>query len=248
MRITGVPNKYEILQQYYLEENGKEITYNEAISLYYELNGDEKENFLKYYNDFCKEYYENDNVEYQPLDENGYNWKNTKDSNGYNQLAKNEIRIKYTLEAYAKEQGLTLDPQWAEYSAEEIIQMENNGVNIPQDVLDMAHTIYETTSTNFISTTTDAEDEATTEKEPFLELIPKAVQKIEKCDENNEKISDKIEELLPEKIKNEIKEIEKKIGEVFLSLQGYEKLIKEWNKIQTKINNGEALSDKEAQK
>ena len=248
MRITGVPNKYEILQQYYLEENGEQITYNEAITLYYELNGDDKENFLKYYNDYCKEYYENDNIEYQPIDENGYTWKNAKSgSNGYNQLAKNDIRIKYTLEAYAKERGLTLDPQWAGYSAEEIIQMENNGVNIPQDVLDMAHSIYETSSTNYISTTTNAEDEATSEQESFLELVPKAVQKIEKCEENNEKISDKIDELLPEKQKRE-REFSDKIKEQMQSLEKYEALIKEWNKIQTKINNGEALSDKEAQR
>ena len=195
MRITGIPNKYEILQQYYLEENGKEITYNEAVNLYYQLNAEEKEDFVKYYNDYCKEFYGNDSVEYEPIDANGYSWKDP--SNHSKGSKTNDIKTKYTLEAYAKENGLVIDPQWAGYSAEEIIQMENNGVNIPQDVLDIAHTIYETSASNYISTDADEQEEPTSEKEPLLDLIPKTVKKIEKCEQNNEKISDIIDELLP---------------------------------------------------
>ncbi len=245
MRIPGVLNKYEILQQYYLE-NGEQITYDEAIELYYELEGDEKDDFLNYYNDYCKEYYGNDSVDYEPVDENGYNWRDFSE-NGYESSRKNNIKVKYTLEAYAKEQGLTIDSKWALYSAEEIIQMENSGVNIPKDVLEIAHSIYESTTTNYVSTTTDAEDNATAEKEPFLELVPKAAKKIEKCEENNEKISDAIDELLPEKNRRE-RALKDKMNDQRKSLEEYEAFVKEWNKIQTKINNGEALSDKEAQR
>ena len=125
MRITGVPNKYEILQQYYLDENGEQITYNEAITLYYELEGEEKDNFVKYYNDYCKEYFGNDSVEYVPVDANGYSWKKCLDGDIPENLLKNDIKVKYTLDAFAKQQGLTLDPQWAGYSAEEINNMKN---------------------------------------------------------------------------------------------------------------------------
>lgn len=243
MRITGIPNKYEILQQYYLEENGKEITYNEAVNLYYQLNAEEKEDFVKYYNDYCKEFYGNDSVEYEPIDANGYSWKDP--SNHSKGSKTNDIKTKYTLEAYAKENGLVIDPQWAGYSAEEIIQMENNGVNIPQDVLDIAHTIYETSASNYISTDADEQEEPTSEKEPLLDLIPKTVKKIEKCEQNNEKISDIIDELLPQKREREMK-LSDAMEEQRKSLEEYEDLIREWNKIQTKVNNGEVLSDKEA--
>lgn len=247
MRITGVPNKYEILQQYYLDENGEQITYNEAITLYYELEGEEKDNFVKYYNDYCKEYFGNDSVEYVPVDANGYSWKKCLDGDIPENLLKNDIKVKYTLDAFAKQQGLTLDPQWAGYSAEEIIQMENEGVNIPKDVLEIAHSIYDTTGSNYVSSGVDAEDDATSEKEPFLDLVPKAAKKIQKCEENNEKISDAIDELLIEKNKRE-KNFYDRIKEQRQSLQEYEDFIREWNKLQTKINNGEALSDTEAQR
>ena len=248
MRISGIPNKYEILQQYYLEENGEQITYDEAMTRYYDLDAEEREDFVKYYNDYCKEYYGDDSVEYEPLDANGYYWRNvTGGEDKYSNLAKIDTRVKYTLEAYAKEKGLILDPQWAQYSAEEIIQMENTGVNIPKEVLEIAHSIYETTGANYISTSTDAEDGATSEKEPFLELVPKAAKKIEKCEENNEKISDAIDELLPEKREREMK-LEDKMKEQRKSLEEYEDFIREWNRIQNKINNGEALSDSEARR
>lgn len=246
MRVNGIPNKYEILQEYYLELNGEEITYNEAMTRYYELDTDERQDFVNYYNDYCKEYYGDDTIDYEPLDGTGYTWRNAA-SGEFSTLSKNDLRVKYTLDAYAKEQGLTLDPQWAGYSAEEIIQMENNGVNIPKDVLEIAHSIYETTGSNYLTTESEAEENATSEKEPFLELVPKAAKKIQRCEENNEKISDAIDELLPEKNERERK-LKDKMKDQRQSLEEYEALIKEWNKIQTKVNNGEALSDKEAQR
>ena len=37
MRVNGVPNKYEIFQDYYLETNGEEISYSEALDLFYKM-------------------------------------------------------------------------------------------------------------------------------------------------------------------------------------------------------------------
>ncbi len=248
MRVTGIPNKYEILQQYYLDENGEQITYNEALTLYYELEGEERDKFLQYYNDYCKEFYGDDSIEYEPIDSNGYGWKKILNGDGSSSaITKNDIRTKYRLEGYLKQKGLTVDPQWAGYSAEEIIQMENSGVNIPQDVLDAAHSIYESAGINYLTGESNVEEDATSEKEPYLDLIPKAVKKIDKCEENNEKISDAIDELLPEKRRRESM-LKDKMKEQRQSLQEYEDLIREWNRIQTKVNNGEALSDSEAER
>ena len=75
MRVSGIPNKYEILQEYYYEINGEDITYNEAITRYYQLDDNTRTDFLNYYDDYCKEYYGDDSIEYTPLDENGYGWR-----------------------------------------------------------------------------------------------------------------------------------------------------------------------------
>ena len=87
--------------------------------------------------------------------------------------------VKEKFDAYAKENGLTLDPQWAIYSAEEIIQMESEGVAIPQDVLDIAHSIYDQQQAEDAMNEGEEDDdgEAT---DTFLELIPKAVKKMKK--------------------------------------------------------------------
>ena len=158
------------------------------------------------------------------------------------------LDIKYSIEAFAKKTGKILDPQWSGYSAEEIIQMFNDGVNIPQDIVDLANTILQTTSANVEGTDENPDGaEETTEKEPYLALIPKAKKKIEKCNDTNEKISDKIDDLLPEKQKQE-KNLKNKMKEQKDSLREFESQLKEWRRLQDKVNHGEALSDSEAKK
>ena len=115
------------------------------------------------------------------------------------QTTQNAINTKYTLDAYAKENGLVLDPQWAVYSAEEILQMVDEGVNAPQDVVDIANTIMQSTSS--ADQTVEGEDGQEDTTLSFLELIPVAEKKIEKCDKNNEKIEKEIQDLLPEQEK-----------------------------------------------
>lgn len=178
--------------------------------------------------------------------------KEKKDVNVYevssSALKSANIDIKYSIEAFAKKSGKILDPKWAGYSAEEIIQMFNDGVDVPQDVVDIANSILQTTGANVEGTdeNPDGADE-TTEKEPYLELLPKAKKKIEKCNDTNEKISDKIDDLLPEKQKQE-KNLKNKMKEQKDSLREYENQLREWRRLQDKINHGEALSDSEAKK
>ena len=169
--------------------------------------------------------------------------ENVEDIRYVSQTKLNNIATKYTIEAFAKGNGMIIDPQWAQYSAEEIIQMENEGVDIPQDVIDAAHSIYESTANT--SETEEADD--TTEKEPFLDLVPKAQKNIKKCNENNEKIDDKISELLPEENKRQ-KKLKSKMKDQKNSLKEYEEYIREWRRIQNKVNNGEELTDTEAER
>lgn len=181
-------------------------------------------------------------------------WEKTKTTanvyaTGASALKSNSINIKYTIEAYAKKSGKILDPQWSGYSAEEIISMFEDGVDIPQDIVDLANSILQTTGTNVEGSNdpTEEGDDETTEKEPYLDLIPKAKKKIEKCNDTNNKINDKINDLLPEKQKQE-KNFKKKVENQKKSLDEYESQLREWRTLQNKVNNGEALSDSEAKR
>lgn len=276
MQVNSVPNKYEIYQEYYLETNGEQISYTDALRLFSQMNNDERNDFEQYYKD---------ETGYEIIDANGYyfgenaqytesgtkkvkkHWKiqtgdgsfggrateaTEKDVKIYTTNSKKAyIDMKYTIEGYAKEKGIILDPVWSQYSAEEIMRMKNNGVNIPKEIVDIASTILETTATNYESNGEEAEgaedSTETTEKEPFLELIPKAEKKIEKCNENNDKINAEIESILPEKQKQE-RNLAEKMKDQRNSLEEYEKQIREWRTLQDKVNNGEALSDTEAKR
>lgn len=276
MQVNSVPNKYEIYQDYYLVTNGKEISYTEALRLFSQMNNDERNDFEQYYKDEtgyeiidANGYYFGENAQYT---ESGTkkvkkHWKiqtgdgsfggrateaTEKDVKIYTTNSKKAyIDMKYTIEDYAKEKGIILDPVWSQYSAEEIMRMKNNGVNIPKEIVNIASTILETTATNYESNGEEAEEAEdsteTTEKEPFLELIPKAEKKIEKCNENNDKINAEIESILPEKQKQE-RNLAEKMKSQRNSLEEYEKQIREWRTLQDKVNNGEALSDTEAKR
>lgn len=280
MQIQGVPNKYEIFQDFYFEVNGEQISYSDALRLYYQMNDKQKTEFEQYYKD---------ETGYEVIDANGYDIpgnvelktdpsdpnkllvigtktvkKKEKQADGtikyvdktYNIYASNlsninklNLAMQYNIEAYAKKSGKILDPQWSGYSAQEIIQMQQSGVNIPQDIVDIANTIMQSQGANLDSSTEvdEGDSEQITEKETYLDLIPKAKKKIEKCNENNEKLSEQIDELLP-KTKNENKNFEDKIKNQKKALEEYEKQIREWRQLQDKVNNGEALTDTEAQR
>lgn len=270
MRVNGVPNKYEIFQDYYLETNGEEISYSEALDLFYKMDEATKTAFETYYKD---------ETGYEIITANGTSYGDNivvtdtgktkkvktkkkdpdrskkefqgweiKDVKIYSTNAnKAYIDMKYTADGYAKEKGVINDPVWSQYSAEEILQMANNGVNVPKDIVDIANTIQQQTGVNYETANAEEEGSAdeTTEKEGFLELIPKAEKKIAKCNETNEKINDEIEDLLPEKQKQE-RSIKDRMEAKMASLKEYEEQIREWRTLQNKVNNGETLTDKEA--
>lgn len=280
MQIEGMPNKYEIFQDFYLITNGEQISYTDALRLYYQMDNDERVEFEQFYKD---------ETGYEIIDANGYNlppsielttdpenpdellvkgtktvMKKEKQEDGsfkyvektYNVYDSNlsnvnsfNIALKYSIEAYAKKSGKILDPQWSGYSAEEIVQMQQDGVDIPQDIIDIANTIMQSQGSNVESSTEvdEGNPEEVTEKEIYLDLIPKAKKKIEQCNDNNDKLSAQIDELLP-KAQAENQNFEDKIKNQKKALEEYEQQLKEWRKLQDKVNNGEALTDTEAQR
>ena len=266
--IDGVTNKYKVFQEYYFEKNKVELTYSQALSYYSQLSKDELEEFAKYYQD---------ETGYEIITANGTSYGEdaqytdtglkkkvkkkikTKDGSfgGYEtreytvystNANKANIMMKYSMEAYAKKSGQILDPVWSQYSAEEIIAMEDTGVNIPKDILELAHAIQENTSANYDSTgeQTDNPDEAS-EKMPFLEAVKVAQKKIEACEENDNKIEDQINDLMPEKDKQE-RTIKERLKEQEDAFDRFKKIMKDWTNLQDKVNKGEALTTSESKR
>lgn len=266
--IDGVTNKYKVFQEYYFEKNKVELTYSQALSYYSQLSEDELEEFAKYYQD---------ETGYEIITANGTSYGEdaqytdtglkkkvkkkikTKDGSfgGYEtreytvystNANKANIMMKYSMEAYAKKSGQILDPVWSQYSAEEIIAMEDTGVNIPKDILELAHAIQENTSANYDNTgeQTDNPDE-TSEKMPFLEAVKVAQKKIEACEENDNKIEDQINDLMPEKDKQE-RTIKERLKEQEDAFDRFKKIMKDWTNLQDKVNKGEALTTSESKR
>lgn len=266
--IDGVTNKYKVFQEFYYRKNNVQLSYTQALSYYSQLSKEELEEFAKYYQD---------ETGYEVIDANGTSFgedaqytdtgikkkktvkKKTSDGSfgGYEtkeyavystNANKANIMMKYSMEAYAKKTGQILDPVWSQYSAEEIIAMEDTGVNIPKDILELAHAIQENTSANYDNTgeQNDNADE-TSEKMPFLEAVKVAQKKIEACEENDEKIEDQINDLLPEKDKQE-RTLKEKIKEQEDAFDRFKKIMKDWTNLQDKINRGEALTTRESKR
>lgn len=62
------------------------------------------------------------------------------------------------LDASFKKLGKPLDPEWSQYSYEEILQMEDNGVNVPEEFLEWAHSMQSTNTVEYELDTGDVND------------------------------------------------------------------------------------------
>lgn len=263
MRINGNLNKFEMLQNYYLYVKGIQISYEEALKLFNQLDYDTERDFIEYYAEEIgfTLLYETDVNGNLILDDNknpiiksfpfvsfsGYNLDVDVTPESLRICKKSAALISSTIEAYAVKNGIVLDPIWSQYSAEEIIRMENEGVLIPQEVLDIAHTIQESDTSNFEGGDDSENGDESTEKEPFLKLIPKAKKHIEKCEEKENQIDDKINDLMDEN-KQTQRSLTAKFEQQRASLKEYEEKVREWRSLQDKVNNGETLTDREARR
>lgn len=136
------------------------------------------------------------------------------------------------------------DSQWAGYSYEEIIQMENSGVNIPQEVLLWAHAQQESDVTAYevISTTSASDDNSSTEELvgdfDLNSLQTKAKQSVMKATEAEKNTQSVTEEYNKNKdraieIKNENNNSYQK------SMNEISNLTNEWKKLDKKAKNGQ---------
>lgn len=162
------------------------------------------------------------------------------------------------LEGYAAKSGQILDPIWSQYSYEEILQMEENGVLVPKEVSEMAHALQDNDATYYEIAMNDAEqeqsvedenaiqqeDNTATKKASFFELVGKTTAKISQSEEKQEQISQSIRELTP--TANELddkKHLFKKLQKD--ALERLKEIVDEWKTLKDKVKNGEKLSASE---
>lgn len=290
MKAYSTPNKYVIFQNFYKMRKGKDISYNEAVELFHDMDERTRSRFNKFYADEVG--YElttglapyampggydldglhiilsEDDAEKRPVKrkvkqaDGTYKYQSTDaDGNPFFQnywasegtpVTLNALQIKYTIQGFIAKHGLNLEiaAKWLVYSAEEILQMQSNGVNIPQQVVDIAHTILQSSGSTYETNGSEEDNgvgEKTTEKEAFLDLIPKAEKHIEKCNDKHDKIEEKIKDMLDQN-KNDRKTLFEKQKDQLNELEEYESKLREWRTLQDKINNGEELTDSEARK
>ena len=280
MSVKSVPNKYEVFQMYYFTQNNKWLSITDAMQYYYDLTEDEKSDFESYYEEETGYQIVDANgygFSSPKSIENGdgkivanvvgtkkVSSKTTKDGkivtekkdvkiyeSGLSSANKTNIGEKARIDAIAQKRGIILDPVWSGYTAEEIMAMYNDGVNIPQDIVDLASSELEANPLNNTDDTDNVEGEdgvdETTEKEPFIKLIPKAKEKIEECEKNNDKLEQEISDLIPDEQK-QAKDAKDNFKKQRETLEEYQNSVKEYTKLQKKIENGDALTDKETKR
>lgn len=135
------------------------------------------------------------------------------------------------------------DSQWANYSYEEIIQMENSGVKIPQEVLLWAHAQQESDVTAYevISATSTNDDNSSTEELvgdfDVNSLQKKAKQSVTKATEAEKNSQSIVEEY--NKNKDKALSIKKDNDNSYQkSMNEISSLTSEWKKLDTKAKNG----------
>jgi hypothetical protein len=162
-------------------------------------------------------------------------------------------KIQGIIGAIHKKNSETLPVQdiaWAAYSYEEILQMENDGYNIPEDVLLWAHAQQQSDVTDYIvvSEATDSADSSNTEDatgaDELSQLQKVAKENIVKVDDALDKSADKKEEYKEAAlIANFVKR--KNQNSYQEKMQKIESDAKEWKRLDDKKSSGTKLSLKE---
>lgn len=139
------------------------------------------------------------------------------------------------------------DKDWAMYSYEEIIEMEHQGYQIPDDILEWAHAQQESDVTDYVivSDATGTDDGATTDAtsngDQLTSLQKKAQENIIKSEKAIETTNQKVE--VYNTTAKKAKQIKDKKEDTFKdSMNKIEDLTTEWKKLDNKKKNGEKLS------
>lgn len=139
------------------------------------------------------------------------------------------------------------DKDWAMYSYEEIIEMEHQGYQIPDDILEWAHAQQESDVTDYVivSDATGTDDGATTDAtsngDQLTSLQKKAQENIIKSEKAIETTNQKVE--VYNTTAKKAKQIKDKKEDTFKdSMNKIEDITTEWKKLDDKKKNGEKLS------
>ena len=139
------------------------------------------------------------------------------------------------------------DKDWAMYSYEEIIEMEHQGYQIPDNILEWAHAQQESDVTDYVivSDATGTDDGATTDAtsngDQLTSLQKKAQENIIKSEKAIETTNQKVE--VYNTTAKKAKQIKDKKEDTFKdSMNKIEDMTTEWKKLDDKKKNGEKLS------
>lgn len=139
------------------------------------------------------------------------------------------------------------DKDWAMYSYEEIIEMEHQGYQIPDDILEWAHAQQESDVTDYVivSDATGTDDgtttDATSNGDQLTSLQKKAQENIIKSEKAIETTNQKVE--VYNTTAKKAKQIKDKKEDTFKdSMNKIEDMTTEWKKLDDKKKNGEKLS------
>lgn len=162
----------------------------------------------------------------------------------------NAHALKGAFQSMGFNSGKPKDPFWSQYTYEEILNMAENGVMVPQEFVDWAHTMQDSDTTSY-QIELSTEDACTYENlmAQTDNLSPSALQKraqafASKAQAQEELINDKVEETKPilNTVQAEKNDLEKNQA---ASLQKLESLTNEWKSLDRKFKNGNELTDSE---
>ena len=143
---------------------------------------------------------------------------------------------------------------WAQFTYTELIQMEEMGVLIPEEVLAWAHSMQDSDSINYETpeiTNTDDQTSLdsmnTSSNASYPEMKNNALGMVEKSKDNQNDIENEKENIDISKKAAESKNMEAEAAQN-KALSKIENLYKEWEKLQSKIKRGTPLSESEQQR
>ena len=146
--------------------------------------------------------------------------------------------------------GLPTGTKWNQYSYEEILAMEQNGVSIPKEFTDWAHSMQDADATNYVIDESELNNSASLEEvdqateDPQDAITKKAIAYAKKCEQQEEKLDDAVIDLAPKKEKAE--EIQRQAKtEQDNGMKQLTDMAKRWNELDKKLQNGEELTDLE---
>lgn len=163
---------------------------------------------------------------------------------------RNSMELNIGLTAANNYTGLPQDTEWNQFSYEELLAMESDGVNIPQEFLDWAHSMQDSDTTNYVMDESELNNSGSLEEldqntdDPKREMQEKAKTYIKKCQQQEDNIEAAKIDFAPKKDKAEEIQLQSK----FTQENGMKKLTdmaKRWNELDEKIQKGESLTDLE---